>query len=72
MILTGVLAACWPCGVVAHLDELFISESLAQVYGSLHSLLRINQSQTATISEDYHLNIHSNNLKTGSCRICML
>lgn len=53
VISTGIIATCWPCGIIAHLDELFISESLPQVYGSLHSLLHINQSQTATISKDY-------------------
>lgn len=33
----------WPCGVIIFLSELFRSESITQVYASLHELLRTNQ-----------------------------
>ena len=36
---SGVLAVVWPCGILIMLKELFIAESKAQVYDTLHELL---------------------------------
>ena len=32
----GILAASWPCGIMLFVSELFGSESISQVYLSLH------------------------------------
>ena len=40
--LTGILAGIWPCGIITLLDEVFVAESISQVYGSVHSLLHSN------------------------------
>ena len=32
----GILAASWPCGIMLFVSELFGSESIGQVYLSLH------------------------------------
>ena len=37
---TGILAGMWPCGIILFVSELFISESLSQVYGILHEFLQ--------------------------------
>ena len=51
MITAGVLAGIWPCGVVTTLEELFRAEAKCQVYGSIHSLLHANPTETSTISK---------------------
>ena len=33
-----------PCGIIVSLSELFHAESLSQVYGLLHTFLRVNPS----------------------------
>ena len=33
----GILAGMRPCGIILFVSELFISESLSQVYGILHN-----------------------------------
>lgn len=43
----GVLAGVWPCGVICIVSELFVSESLSQVYGILHEFLEQNSSLTS-------------------------
>lgn len=40
--MTGIMAGMRPCGVIVLLAELFISESLPQVYGSLHEFYACN------------------------------
>ena len=32
----GIVAGIWPCGIAVMVSELFISESLPQVFGTLH------------------------------------
>ena len=38
----GILLGAWPCGTIVMIEELFGTESKAQVYGQLHSLLSTN------------------------------
>ncbi len=40
----------WPCGVIVFASELFISESLSQVYAVLHEFIRRNETNTAALS----------------------
>ena len=47
----GILAGIWPCGIITLLDELFRAEAKSQVYGSIHSFLNANPSETSDISE---------------------
>lgn len=47
----GILAGVWPCGVVAFLSELFISESKSQVYGALHSFYQLVPTTASSIGE---------------------
>ena len=49
--LAGKLAGIWPCGIVTLLDEVFVAESISQVYGSVHSLLHSIPQNTSEISE---------------------
>ena len=49
--LTGILAGIWLCGIVTLLDEVFVVESISQVYGIVHSLLHPNPPKTSEISE---------------------
>ena len=46
-----VLAGIWPCGIVTLLDEVFVAESISQVYGSVHSLIHSNLQNTSEITE---------------------
>jgi hypothetical protein len=39
----GILAGIWPCGIVVMVSELFISESLSQVYGTPHDFCARNE-----------------------------
>ena len=32
----------WPCGIVMLISELFIAESLSQVYANVHEMLQRN------------------------------
>ena len=41
--IVGVLAGIWPCGIVVMVSELFISESLPQVDGTLHDFCARNK-----------------------------
>lgn len=45
----GILAGIWPCGTVTMVDELFSSESKAQVYGCLHGFVHTNMTTTESI-----------------------
>lgn len=56
LVILGILAGIWPCGVITLVAELFLSESVSQVYGSIHSLYYMNPMETADISEfaNYH------------------
>ena len=45
---TGILAGMWPCGIIVLVNELFLSESLSQVYGILHGLLRREKIELST------------------------
>ena len=35
----GLLAGIWPCGIITLIEELYKSESKAQVYGCLHGFI---------------------------------
>ena len=50
-ITSGIMAGIRPCGVVVLLSELFISESLPQVYGSLHQFYVSNPAAASKISK---------------------
>ena len=39
LLLIGVLAGMWPCGIIILLDELFNAESKSQVCGILHQYI---------------------------------
>lgn len=45
----GLLAGIWPCGTITMIDELFLSESLSQVYGCLHGFFYKNPMTTESI-----------------------
>lgn len=47
----GVLAGLWPCGVIAMVSELFISESKSQVYGNLHDFLQASPETAKKLSK---------------------
>ena len=47
----GVLAGIWPCGIVTLLNELYISESKSQVYGAIHSFMRVNEATLTELSK---------------------
>ena len=42
-------AGIWPCGVITLLAELFVSESMSQVYGALHNFLHTNLKETGDV-----------------------
>ena len=50
VIITGILAGIWPCGIITLAEELFLAESKSQVYGSIHSFMEMNQTSTSDIS----------------------
>lgn len=50
--LVGIMAGMRPCGVIVLLSELFISESLPQVYGSLHQFYASNPTAASKISKN--------------------
>ena len=50
-ITLGIMAGMRPCGVIVLLSELFISESLPQVYGSLHQFYVGNPAAASKISK---------------------
>ena len=41
ILITGILAVVWPCGIITMIGELFGAESLSQVYAFLHTFLGI-------------------------------
>ena len=47
----GILAGMWPCGIIVFVHELFISESLSQVYGILHEFLKRHEAVSDGLSE---------------------
>ena len=47
----GILAGIWPCGVITLLAELFVSESMSQVYGALHNFLHTNSKETMNVGK---------------------
>lgn len=49
--LTGILAGIWPCSVITLLAELFVSESMSQVYGALHNFLHMNSKETMDVGK---------------------
>ena len=51
LLFSGVLAAMWPCGVIVFVNELFITESLSQVYGILHEFLSRQESIAANLGK---------------------
>ena len=51
MLLLGIVAGVWPCGVITFLGELFGSESKSQVYGMLHAFLHDNKDLTSNLRE---------------------
>ena len=51
MSYVGIVAGMWPCGTISFVDELFRSESKAQVYGSLHTYFYTNPVSTKDISK---------------------
>lgn len=62
----GLLAGIWPCGIITILDELFKTESKAQVYGCLHGFVHCNRENTADIAtlcydDGCHLRKYSRN-----------
>ena len=50
--LVGIMAGMHHCGVIVLLSELFISESLPQVYGSLHQFYASNPTAASNISKN--------------------
>ena len=50
--LIGIMAGMRPCGVIVLLSELFISESLPQIYGSLHQFYASNPTAASKISKN--------------------
>ena len=42
----GILISCKPCGIIPHVDELFGSESIKQVHGSITEFLGTVKSET--------------------------
>lgn len=57
MSYVGIVAGMWPCGTISFVDELFRSESKAQVYGSLHTYFYTNPVSTKDISKIHATNI---------------
>ena len=51
VIFSGILARIWPCGVITLLRELFLAESISQVYGHLHQFLQSEPSATFNLSK---------------------
>ena len=51
VICIGILAAIWPCGMVVHLSELFVSESKSQVYAAIHEFLHNHANVFEGLSE---------------------
>ena len=47
----GLLAGIWPCGIITLIEELYKSESKAQVYGCLHGFI-YNNAVTAGIGKN--------------------
>ena len=45
----GILAGIWPCGIIAVLSELYISESKSQVCGAIHSFMQKNEANLAEL-----------------------
>lgn len=51
ILCAGILGVMWPCGVIAMLCELFVSESKSQVYAHLHDFLRMSERTAQNLSE---------------------
>lgn len=63
LIITGILAGMWPCGVITWLNELFVSESKSQVYGQLHDFLKTAPITASNISRL----LASSGISAGMC-----
>ena len=51
IFIPGIFAGMRPCGILLIVSELFISESLSQVYGILHEFLQRNYEAASSLSE---------------------
>ena len=51
-IFPGIFSGMRPCGIIMIVSELFISESLSQVYGILHNFFQRNDEAVSTLGID--------------------
>ena len=51
ILITGILAVVWPCGIITMIGELFGAESLSQVYAFLHTFMYENQDSLSDLSK---------------------
>ena len=66
------MAGMCPCGMIVLLSELFISESLPQVYGSLHQFYASNPAAASRISKYTSTVLSGNTVKDIVYKICLL
>ena len=68
----GILISAKPCGIIPHVDELFVSESINQVHGSIVEFLGNLDEETRTkikvwlFDDMCHLKPHSENKKNAN------
>ena len=57
MFTLGILAGMRPCGIILFVSELFIAESLSQVYGCLHNYYRLFPDAVKNIGKIYFVSL---------------